>query len=57
MKICFLNQQTIDVFCGKGWDNWTRFSLTRKGHNIFFHKITGANLTKEDMHQLRERIK
>lgn len=55
MKIKNVNENIIDVFCGIGWGNWTRFITLRKNGKVFFHKIAGQNMSAEDMYSLRRK--
>lgn len=47
-----LNEDTVDVFTGNGWENWSRFKL---GVNTP-KKVAGQNLTTEEYDDLKKQF-
>jgi hypothetical protein len=45
-------KNTVDVFTGKGWENWSRFQLQGKQLKL----IKGQPLSKEDYTKLRAEL-
>lgn len=57
MKILKINHNTIDVFIGTGWDNWSRFKIKfGKEHNQLF-QVKGSRLPKTEQQALFEQYK
>ena len=57
MKTIKINKNLLDVFCGDGWEKWTRFLLLHKKGSVSFRKIGGVALSPGDMQQLRNEVK
>lgn len=53
MKIISVNRNTIDVFTGEGWENWSRFKLTKHGPKL----ISGQKLSNENFSNLTRLVK
>ncbi len=53
MKILSVNKNTIDVFVGMGWENWSRFKLTVHGPKL----VAGLKLSGRDFHILTKLVK
>lgn len=51
-----VNDTTIDVFTGKGWDNWTRFEVSHKHGRLFLKMVKGTPMSKEDFKKLYEEL-
>ncbi len=47
VEVKFLDNDTVDVFTGKGWDNWTRFTIKRMKGKVFLSKVSGQSLDRE----------
>jgi hypothetical protein len=52
MVIKQVNQEIIDVFCGQGWLNWTRFEKTYLRGSLMLGKIKGRSLTPNEFKSL-----
>ena len=42
-----LNHRTVDVFTGKGWDNWSRFEITpsmNPNRDKYLKLVAGQNI-------------
>jgi len=52
MLIKFADKNTIDVFVGAGWKQWTRFEVKGK----YFKKVAGVSLSPANMSMLKERF-
>lgn len=48
----FLDDNTVDVFVGKGWANWTRFTVKRANGKVFLTKIGGSPMNSDDYKNL-----
>ncbi len=42
----------IDVFCGTGWSEWTRFELKKIRSKVFLSKIGGRPVPQEVFKEL-----
>jgi hypothetical protein len=47
MEIKQLNHNTIDVFIGKGWEQWGRFKIAHKQDGVKLFQIGGNRFPKE----------
>jgi len=52
MKIIHLNENVVDVFTGKGWDNWTRFEIKFIKGKVYPKKIGGQAMESRDFQTL-----
>ena len=51
-EINFLDDTTVDVFLGDGWDNWTRFNVKRVKGKVFLTKTHGKAVKSEEFKEL-----
>ena len=47
-----VNDNVIDVFCDKGWNNWSRFEVEKKGSRMMLKLVKGLPMTQENFKQL-----
>lgn len=47
-----VTQTTVDVFTGKGWDNWTRFETNGRSLKM----VAGTRVTKDEYSKLMEML-
>lgn len=47
-----LNDKTIDVFVGKGWNNWSRFNIEYQKGRMLLKLIKGSPMRNEDFKEL-----
>jgi len=54
MKILRVNHNTLDVFIGTGWANWSRFKVKfGKEHNQLF-QVKGSRLPRTELTELQQ---
>lgn len=46
------NDTTIDVFTGKGWDEWSRFHVSFVKDRLFLKLVKGRPMSKENFSTL-----
>lgn len=56
MLIKFCGKNLFDVFCGKGWDNWTRFEVVANNNRRLLKFVSGASVPEEEMRAIRRRF-
>jgi hypothetical protein len=55
MEFKKVNHNTIDVFFGKGWDQWARFKIAHKKEgNTKCYQVAGNRISKEQHQNLEE---
>jgi len=47
-----VDHDVVDVFTGKGWDNWTRFKVKRIKGRVYLEKLNGQSLDSGVFKQL-----
>lgn len=52
MKILKVNNNTIDVFLGEGWENWGRFKVKFGKQVTQLFQIKGTRFHKKDLTEL-----
>ena len=53
----YVNPDVVDVFTGKGWENWSRFELKRMKGRVYPQKVGGKSLTQDQFKELCESLK
>jgi hypothetical protein len=51
-----LNEKTIDVFSGIGWNNWSRFDVAFEKGRLSLKLVKGKPMTKEDFRTLYQEL-
>lgn len=54
MKVLRVNDNTVDVFTGLGWSNWSRFEVEFKSKRLMLKLVKGQPMKKEDFSKLYE---
>lgn len=52
MKILYVSDSIVDVFTGKGWENWTRFEIKHIKGKVYPKKIGGKAMDSKDFQTL-----
>jgi len=54
MKILKVNHNTLDVFIGTGWDNWSRFKVKfgKEANQLF--QVKGTRLPRAELVALQQ---
>ncbi len=56
MLIKKVNETTVDVFTGVGWNNWSRFNVVFEGGRGSLKLVKGRPMLKDDFKQLYSEI-
>jgi hypothetical protein len=56
MIIRRLNDATIDVFTGNGWNNWSRFEVSYRSSRLSLKLVKGQPMKKEEYSKLYEEL-
>ncbi len=47
VELKWIDSNTVDVFTGKGWGNWTRFTVKRIKGRVYLTKTGGQALDQD----------
>lgn len=56
-EVFHLDENTVDVFLGAGWDNWSRFNVKRVKGKVFLTKTHGKAVKQEEFKELCHLLK
>lgn len=46
----------VDVFCGNGWTNWSRFAIENQGGRLHLKLLKGVPMKQEDFKSLYQQL-